>query len=893
MSQLIKPKPNTKSIVQPTSVSPESLMALEIITPYDANRGPEPIRQGVPLAIGLLSDANEVGLVNENGHAVAVQCRVLSRWADGSIQWLLLDFLHRVDTRSNEIGAKISTTYQVLPGCQTTFSGKRLRSVAEVPDASIVAVETAWGEAQIGPHGGSDFLLIKNHWKCCLKVRLIDGRKLTFRTGEAETLESGPIRTVVVVSGDLIDDRDQNVLSCRIEVHLVADVRLMRCTLTLTNPAAATHPGGIWELGDPNSVEIAEAVVVIEPLATEQHIKECRARWSIDGTSKLESGSLPWSLYQDSSGGENWNCDNHVDRHGNVPLQFCGYRLTTSEQTLEGHRANPFVECQFTDGSSLAVSYPQFWQNFPKALSLSASELRVGLFPSESNRPHELQPGEQKTHQFWIGGELDASQKSDSQTSSAVLAVHQPALVTLQFDAVAQSETIPWLTPKSSDPDSSYNSLVDAAIEGNDTFFQKRETIDQYGWRHFGDVYGDHEAAFSDAQPPLISHFNNQYDQVLGFGIQYLRGGDPRWIEMMRDLAWHVVDIDIYHATTDKKAYNGGQFWHTCHYIGAGKATHRSYPTGSCGGGPASEQGYARGLGLYYFLTGEEMMRQTVGRMGQWIIAADDGSATPFRWLSKQWTGLTSASGTIDYQGPGRGPGNAIEVSVAAFETTGRQEFLDEAEKLIRRVIHPQDDIESRNLLDAERRWYYTLFLQSLGRYLWVKHQHGQHDYMYGYGRACLLHYAAWMCENEYPYLTKPEILEYPTETWAAQDMRKCEVFQWASLHATGESRAKMLERAKFFFEYSTKTLSKMETRTFCRPVALLLSNGFSRASFLKEESIPCLPLVDSGVSQDFGQPTRFVPQKIQAIKRAKLIAAIGAAISLIAVGILAWQLHS
>ena len=149
------------------------------------------------------------------------------------------------------------------------------------------------------------------------------------------------------------------------------------------------------------------------------------------------------------------------------------------------------------------------------------------------------------------------------------------------------------------------------------------------------------------------------------------------------------------------------------------------------------------------------------------------------------------------------------------------------------------------------------------------------------------------MCENEYPYLTKPEILEYPTETWAAQDMRKCEVFQWASLHVTGEIRAKLLERAKFFFDYSTKTLSKMETRTFCRPVALLLSNGYSRAWFLNEESITCLPPVDLGVSEDFGQPTEFVPQKIQAIKRAKLIAAIGAVLSVFLVGILAWQLFS
>ncbi len=60
---------------------------------------------------------------------------------------------------------------------------------------------------------------------------------------------------------------------------------------------------------------------------------------------------------------------------------------------------------------------------------------------------------------------------------------------------------------------------------------------------------------------------------------------------------------------------------------------------------------------------------------------------------------------------------------------------------------------------------------------------------MYAYARASLLHYARWMAEHEYPYLEKPEILEYPTETWAAQDMRKSEIFDYAARHTTGAER--------------------------------------------------------------------------------------------------------
>jgi hypothetical protein len=105
------------------------------------------------------------------------------------------------------------------------------------------------------------------------------------------------------------------------------------------------------------------------------------------------------------------------------------------------------------------------------------------------------------------------------------------------------------------------------------------------------------------------------------------------------------------------------------------------------------------------------------------------------------------------------------------------------------------------------------MFLQALGKYLDYKAELGQLDDMYAYARAALLHYARWMVDHEYPYLEKPEILEYPTETWAAQDMRKSEIFWYARLHSEDEGeRARFQERARYFFNYSIRTLER------CRP---------------------------------------------------------------------------
>ncbi len=162
------------------------------------------------------------------------------------------------------------------------------------------------------------------------------------------------------------------------------------------------------------------------------------------------------------------------------------------------------------------------------------------------------------------------------------------------------------------------------------------------------------------------------------------------------------------------------------------------------------------------------------------------------------------------------------------------------------------------------------MFLQVLGRYLDYKAERGELDACYAYARACLLQYVRWMAEHEYPYLDKPELLEYPTETWAAQDMRKSEVFAYAARHAAGETRDRFFERAEFFYRYSVTTLTGMRTRTLARPVVLLLSFGFMHTWFEQQPFVPA-PEPKQTIN-DFGQPTFFVPQKVRAIRRLKII---------------------
>jgi hypothetical protein len=367
-----------------------------------------------------------------------------------------------------------------------------------------------------------------------------------------------------------------------------------------------------------------------------------------------------------------------------------------------------------------------------------------------------------------------------------------------------------------------------------------------------------------------------------------MRSGDLRWWTAMTELAAHVVDIDLYHTVEDRAAYNGGLFWHTFHYKDAGRSSHRTYPRlkGVDGGGPANEHNYSNGLMLHYLLTGHQGSREGVLQLAEWVLAMDDGNRTIFRWLTRADTGLASTTVSTDYHGPGRGAANSIATLLNAFRLTQDRRFFEKAESLIRRCVHPDDDVEGRNLLDVEPRWSYTVFLQVLGRYLDEKILKGEIDDRYGYARASLLRYAAWMVDNEYPYLDKPEILEYPNETWAAQEMRKSDVFKFAARHSTGRERARFLERSEFFFRNSVDTLRVSPTRTLARPVVLMLSYGHMHAAFSTPDRLTPTPEGPAGCA--FGPPSRFVPQKEIAKRRAVMLGGAGLVFLVVA---LAWIL--
>ena len=204
--------------------------------------------------------------------------------------------------------------------------------------------------------------------------------------------------------------------------------------------------------------------------------------------------------------------------------------------------------------------------------------------------------------------------------------------------------------------------------------------------------------------------------------------------------------------------------------------------------------------------------------------------------------------------------GNEVTFSYRDHAQGNSQKTMTlEADELLRRSIHPADNVARKNLLDVEKRWSYTVFLSALARYLDLKAELGELDRMYAYAQASLLAYARWMVENERPYLDRADELEFPTETWPAQGLRRSNVLWLAARHADEPLRSALAARAGDLAERAWNDLMQFESRAVARAVAIVMVEGL-RDHYFRTEPLDATPR--PAEDYDFGAPQVFVPQR-------------------------------
>lgn len=774
----------------------------------------EPVRIGVPIRKGIWFSEDGYEILDPSGAVYPCQTQCLNTWPDGSIKWLLVDFLANspadtellwtVEKRPSKSSIVDRITLEKCENIWKVNTGACCFSLSTDVLRPFTKVETS-----------SSAVVLSDSF-CRLDLPGIENCRPVIACCELES--DGPLHTVIACNGGF----EGTVLKFSCRLHFYAGKSAIKIEFTVQNPQAAKHPRGLWDLGDSGSVFIQHMSFGFVP--TSDIIDSVQLSREVGDQYIVQSQAQQLKLYQESSGGEQWDSPNHKNYKGDMPLTFKGYRITSGEKLLSrGGRATPLLWAG-TDSSGLSLTCSSFWQNFPKSLEYSNLQIEYALFPGYYPDSIELQGGEQKTHSFYVDFDSSPDELSWGRVPLNVI----PTPETFFYSGVFSD------LPGSS-------CLVDQFTSAED-LLAKREIIDEYGWRNFGDVYADHEAVESKGSDLFVSHYNNQYDFLAGAYKKAFSSPNSNWLKLASELAEHVLDIDIYHTDQDREEYNRGLFWHTDHYVSAGLATHRSYSKEqnatyelhAGGGGPGAEHCYTTGLKLHYYVTGNPFVKETLVSLADWGVLSLNGPQTILASLKRFVDNLKMFRYVGEHKQPfptyplTRGTGNVVTACLDAYELTGDSYWMRTISDILQRTLSPVEDVDLRDLLNSELRWSYTVLLASVGKYLDKKIDLGELDDSFDHARQSLLHFAFWMLDHEYPYLDKPEMLEYPNETWIAQDMRKSVVFFFAAKYADNlNQRAKFTQKAKDFFEYSETELLKKKSCIFIRPVALVLQNSW------------------------------------------------------------------
>lgn len=791
----------------------------------------EPLHMGIPLAENALANTAGLFLVRaDNGERVPCQAAPTAHWPDGSIRWLTLSF--HADLTAGEqatLHLRHEQPESSSPSSKASHGHRddELRIELDHATFRFPTGELAW-YASVGNDTESVHTL---------PLETPAGEVCTPKPTSAwQLVEDGRLFTTVECSGHWLTPHQTVLANFRVRLRLYRHRPTIEAELCIHNPRRAHHPGGLWDLGDPGSIRFRSLTLQVALPSPEQ----CWLRPQPQSEPWTESVNKGVYLYQDSSGGDQWHSRNHVNAEGQVTTTFRGYKAFAGGLFLdEGYRANPISGISGT-GASLQASIRKFWQNFPSSLGCLAGKLVIGVFPPDTSEPYELQGGERKTHTVWIDYSTEPHALSWSQA---------PLVPTLDAKHYEETRAFDWF--RANPPKGPLDELIRESLDGPFNFFAKRELIDEYGWRNFGDIFADHETLYQNKdEPPYISHYNNQYDAIYGFARQFALTGDRRWFELMDDLARHVSDIDIYHTSEDRSEYNNGLFWHTDHYLDAHTCTHRTFSKHHAssstphqtGGGPAEEHCYTTGLLYHYFLTGIEDSRCSVIELANWIITQREGDPTFLgQLLIIRQRDLSRIKEIAKGKRPAqrqyaftRGTGNYLNTLLDAYSLTGNRDWLTRSENIINSTIHYNDDIDERHLFDVESSWSYLVFLNSVSKYLMTKLEIGEQDGNFDVIRSAFLRYAEWILLNEKPFLEARNNHEFPNDTWAAQDVRKSTILMKATPFINN-GRNLYYEKAHTWITYVASALKNSNELHFSRIQIILLQNYGPQTFELKD----------------------------------------------------------
>ena len=578
-----------------------------------------PATASVPVPRGRVRSPEGLWLAGDDRRPAPIQARALERWTDGSVRWLLLDFLADVPA-----GAHVTYTLrdgkalrgvpgpalhvqQGRDGARVLDSGA-LRVTVPSRGTALLADLTAEGTRVAGPVALPDLV--------------VDGVRGGPPGRDRMAVETeGPVRTELLATG-----RYPQGMAWEVRVAAFAGQRFIRLQHTVTNVA------------DPHYAPVRSFALVVPG-------KFDRAEVGIDGGSRAIPAldAEPHELFHDDA----------------TPALLDGKGA--------GRHADGWARAS---GGGVAVTLvaPSFWEEYPKAIRIRRDGVGIDLFAGETAAV-QFGTGAAKTHEVWIAV---APEDHAGAAGDLAAALGAPLVGVPPASWIVASGALPQaLDPAAPGARDFLSRLGAAYMRYRDRARTERwddgppvpcaervtehERVGLYGLFNWGDWqfpgYRDHARGCD-------GWGNLEYDLPQVLGLAWAATGSETFFEGLVPAARHYRDVDIIHHAAGHPGWVGLNHPH--------KALHfafESHETVDLG------HTWTEGLVTYYRLTGEVRALEAARGIADALVGRESGAGNPrqFGWPMIALAAVYDATGERRYLDAARAYANA---ATAAFRPT-------------------------------------------------------------------------------------------------------------------------------------------------------------------------------------------------------------------------------
>jgi len=648
-----------------------------------STRSAWPLTRGVPLPAGKVIEVGALWLENAEGEAVATQLRVLARWRDRSLKWVLVDFqvdleageekeyflrwngdkkeaeaAEYIDVLEKEGRIEVCTGPLRFGVSKRHFSLLEFAEVGARDSAGLFAASAdvvargkgdAWAKISESEQDGHTARQLYGMGGTCRAALAADEYNVEIET-------AGPLCTVLRCSG---------AYEAEVPMHHYAGYRPLRWITRIYAYAGKSFVRVLHTIiftGNAREVEVEELGLHV-PLVTggKHHYR-------------LETMPPQQSLAQ----GEHVLLAQERDDY----FQGRHYAGTESQQLVEGAHCSGWAALD-NGRVGIGVALRHMAEEYPKALGLSAAGVDVFFWRDAASK--KLSYRRYAEEVAWHEGEGVYSDGLGSAKSSEFFlcfysageAVEKVLKGLLQNPALildpASTQRTGALGNGACDPKHFADSekMLAAFVEWMARNIERERWCGYLDW---GDVLATwEEGADAWRFKGRWGWCNSEWDPRHAVWLHYLRTGETRWFRLGEAMTRHSLDVDTCHYNPLRPYWVGGSYRHSMDHFGDE---------------PCASHTFIDNWIDYYYLTGDGRAREVIEEAGAFFLR--------YRW-----------SEDPRYSFSLRSIANVLRGLLYVYEVTGDTRYEQRAEQVYAVLARAQN---------ADGSWHKRFQVSTLDR---------------------------------------------------------------------------------------------------------------------------------------------------------------------------------